>query len=288
MEIRSAELGELQASVRDELREIYPERELRAIVQCLFSFLTGLSPSMMVLEKERKLSESQINFIQRSVRRLREYEPVQYVTGQALFHGLEFKVDPRVLIPRPETEELVGWVVSETGSDKGLHILDVGTGSGCIAISLKKLLNEARITGIDISEDALVLAAENAARLEAAVEFMQLDILDEQKSSLLPLYDLVISNPPYVTPEDRKAMLPNVTDHEPAIALFVDADPLMFYREIIRFSVKHLREGGSLYFETNEKYADEIAGMMQQAGYAGISIRKDMQGKERMVRGGKV
>jgi release factor glutamine methyltransferase len=288
MEIRSAKLGELKASVWDELREKYPERELRGIVQSLFSFLTGLSPSMMVLEKNREMSESQINFIQRSVRRLREYEPVQYVTGQVLFHGLEFKVDRRVLIPRPETEELVGWVVSETGSDQRLHVLDVGTGSGCIAISLKKLLNEARIAGIDISEDALVVAAENAARLEAAVEFMQLDILDEQKRSLLPVYDLVISNPPYVTPEDSKAMLPNVTGHEPAIALYVDADPLVFYREIIRFSVEHLREGGSLYFETNEKYADEIAGMMLQAGYSGISIRKDMQGKERMVRGGKV
>ena len=287
MEIRTAELGELQALMKKELVGLYPAEELNAIVRSLFSHLTGLTASEMVLEKDRKMSESEIHYLQRSLKRLKKFEPLQYITAVAWFHGLEFKVNPAVLIPRPETEELVEWILKDLNSADGtIKILDIGTGSGCIAISLKKKLPKAEVHAIDISQEALSVAEENADRLDAEVRFRRADILDTEARSALPRYDVIVSNPPYVTPADRKKMMRNVTDHEPSLALFVgEDDPLLFYREIIMFSAHHLEKGGRLYLECNEGNATDVAVLLNLNGFADVELRKDMQGKLRMVLG---
>jgi release factor glutamine methyltransferase len=286
VEIRKAELGELQSLMRKELEEYYPSVELKGIINGLFSHLTGLTTGQMVLEKEKRLTESEIHFLQLSLKRLKNHEPLQYITGTAYFHGLDFKVSPAVLIPRPETEELVEWIVQRHGKANGsLSILDIGTGSGCIAISLKAKMPEAMLFAIDISEKAITVARKNAHMLGTEVFFGSVDILDGDASSALLKFDIIVSNPPYVTPADREKMLPNVTDHEPALALFVEEDPLIFYKEIITFSEDHLAEGGSLYFECNESNATEVADLLNQAGFKNVEVRKDMQGKDRMVLG---
>jgi len=287
VEIRTAELGELQAMMIMQLREVYQPAEAAAIIRRLFSHITGLSASEMVLERKRKLTESEILFLQRAYKRLKDQEPLQYIIGITHFFDYKFKVTPAVLIPRPETEELVNWILNETKTGKGpLSILDIGAGSGCIAISLKKKLLNAEVLAIDLSEDALALAEENAAMLDADVTFKQIDILDEDTRETLPKFNIIVSNPPYVTPADREKMLPNVSDYEPPMALFVDEDdPLLFYREIIFFSVDHLRKGGKLYFECNEGNAAEVAEMLKRNGFKNIELRKDMQGKDRMVSG---
>ena len=287
MEIRTAELSELQALMKKELVGLYAPEELAAIIRSLFSHLTGLSASEMILEKNRKMSESEIHYLQRSLKRLKEFEPLQYITGVAWFHGFEFKVNPAVLIPRPETEELVEWILSDHNSaDGSVKILDIGTGSGCIAISLKKKLPKAEVHAIDISREALSVAEENADRLNAEVRFRCADILDTSARSALQQYDVIVSNPPYVTPGDRKKMMRNVTDHEPSLALYVqEDDPLQYYREIIVFSAHHLKKGGRLYLECNEGNAKEVVLLLEEAGFTDIELRKDMQGKHRMVLG---
>ena len=196
MEIRKAELGELQAMVKSELKDLYPSEELNAIVRSLFSHLTGFTASEMVLEKKRVLPESEIHYLQRSVKRLKQYEPLQYITGIAHFYGSEFKVSPAVLIPRPETEELLEWVLANyKGSEDTVRILDIGAGSGCIAITLKKELPEADVHAIDISGEALDVAKENAASLNVELTFNQVDILDPAARSALPHFNVIVSNP---------------------------------------------------------------------------------------------
>ena len=285
MEIRTTELGELQALMKEELKGLYPERELGSIIKGIFSHLTGLSAAQLVMEKERKLNEAEIFYLQRALRRLKDQEPLQYVTGVAHFHGMEFKVDKRVLIPRPETEELVQWVFEEMSGQEGFRALDVGTGSGCIAVSLKKNLPSAEVYAIDVSAEALALAGENADSLGVDIKFKQLDIMKEEGRGQLPAFDIIVSNPPYVTLEDKERMLPNVIDYEPALALFVEDDPLAFYRAIVDFSQTNLNPGGSLFFECNENYTDLVLELMRHKGYHNLQAREDLQGKKRMVFG---
>jgi release factor glutamine methyltransferase len=285
VEIKSATLGELQALMQSILKDLYPERELKSILNLLFTHITGLTPARMVLEKDTILTESDIYFLQRALKRLQSFEPVQYITGKAHFHGLEFSVDANVLIPRPETEELVDWICrSEEESNAG-KMLDIGTGSGCIAISLKKNLPKAIIHALDVSEGAISVARKNAASHDAEIRFLQGSILEESFRDSLGSYDLIVSNPPYVTYEDRKRMLPTVTDFEPELALFVENDPLLFYRQIINFCREHLKAGGYLYFESNEAYADWVAELLKKSGFHEVIVRQDLQGKKRMIRG---
>jgi len=283
--MRSQKLGELQDFVRKELLQFYPEQELRGILNGLFHHITGLSPGQMILEKNKMLTESEIFFLQRTMKRLAEHEPLQYITGSAWFHGMEFKVNSDVLIPRPETEELIDWISLDNSDQDPINILDIGTGSACIAISLKMKMPHSNILAIDISEKALKIARENAQNMGIEIAFDLVNILDTNSRKSLGSFDLVVSNPPYVTAEDREKMLPNVTKHEPALALFVDDDPLLFYREIITFCAEHLVTGGRLYFECNESYALDVSDLLKINGYTNVEVRKDMQGKERMIRG---
>jgi release factor glutamine methyltransferase len=285
VEIRTAELGELQLLMKNELQHLYPERELRGIISALFSHLTGFSTAQLVLNRNRKLSESEIYYLQRALKRLLQHEPVQYITGKAFFYGIEFDVNKDVLIPRPETEELVQWIMKDCGNNQKRDVLDIGTGSGCIAVSLKKSMPSASIHAMDISEAALAVAHKNAESQGVEIGFHQGSILDESFRDGLGSYDVIVSNPPYVTLEDRKKMLPNVTGFEPALALFVDEDPLLFYREIINFCLDHLQEGGYIYFECNETYTEGVAELLIGAGFCEVEVRDDMQGKKRMLKG---
>jgi len=235
---------------------------------------------------KREPSEIESKEIQDIVSRLKTAEPLQYIIGIADFYSLEFEVTPSVLIPRPETEELVDMILHEHADLEG-GILDVGTGSGCIAITLSKHLPNANVTGIDISPEALSVARRNAERNEVNTAFRQADILSSEPTMpFLPTnFDLIVSNPPYVMEQEKATMEKNVLDYEPSLALFVpDADPLLFYKAIARFGRTHLNPGGQLYFEINPLRGNECAGMLHEAGYKDIQLLRDLSGKERFIK----
>ena len=218
------------------------------------------------------------------VNRLLTHEPIQYILGEAYFYGLKFSVSPDVLIPRAETEELVDWIISEE-KDPYKRLLDIGTGSGCIPISIDKNSATEQIEGWDISEEALKLARYNAERNSSKVQFSRHDIFDTTSVSESPKWDVIVSNPPYVLMEESALMEKNVTDFEPHLALFVpDNDPLIFYRAIAQFAAVHLQPHGSLYFEINEKMGEQTAGLLREHGFKDILTRKDLEGKDRMLR----
>ena len=257
-----------------------------------FEHREAISIARIVFEDAFKLFdyESNKNFngtttLQEIEARLLNNEPVQYILGQADFYGLKFKVTPAVLIPRPETEELVYWILENQGSTIP-SILDIGTGSGCIPITLKKKMPNASISALDVSPKALKVATANANLNDVNISFILEDILDEKKWSALPSYDIIISNPPYIPHREKSLMPKQVLDYEPDLALFVDnAHPLIFYRKIAQFALKHLNQGGQLYYECNEFNAKEVANLLQSMGYQKVELAKDMEGKERMVKG---
>jgi release factor glutamine methyltransferase len=216
--------------------------------------------------------------------RLLAHEPIQYILGETEFYGLKFYAAPGVLIPRAETEELVDWIISE---EKGHcnSLLDIGTGSGCIPISIDKNLQIERVEGWDISDDALKIAQSNATRNQSTVLFSRQDIFNPTGIADLSKWDVIVSNPPYVLMEEADLMERNVVDFEPHIALFVpNNDPLIFYRAIAQFAVVHLQHHGSLYFEINEKMGEATVKLLQELGFNPILTRKDLQGKDRMIR----
>ena len=215
--------------------------------------------------------------------RLLANEPVQYILGQADFYGLKFEVNPAVLIPRPETEELVYWIL-ETISISNVPILDIRTGSGCIPITLKKKLPNAAISGVDISEKALAVAKTNALKNQVAVNFAKIDILNKKDWAKLPKFDIIVSNPPYIPFEEIKLMPPQVTDFEPNLALFVsNADPLIFYQTIAEFALEKLNQNGQLFFECNEFNAQKVVDLLRDLNFQKVDLQKDMEGKERMI-----
>jgi len=225
------------------------------------------------------------------VERLQNSEPIQYVLGEMEFYGLPFEVSPAVLIPRPETEELVRLIIrSNEASDapKLTNILDIGTGSGCIAITLAKNLPESKVYALDISEEALQTARRNAQRNEAVVHFFQADILSVtmlQKTPVLPQFELIVSNPPYVKNIEKAAMKPNVLNYEPSQALFVpDDDPILFYDRIAGLALEKLTENGLLYFEINALHGDMICRMLDKKRFHNITLLHDLSGKERFIK----
>lgn len=292
------------------LTAIYNEREAQAIVRTVLDALFGMSLTDICLGKVTQLSADDTTRLEKIMQRLEKSEPVQYVLGAEWFAGRLFDVAPGVLIPRPETEDLVKWACDEAKekekekednskeergkeekevSKKGEEaphpsILDIGTGSGCIAITVALALPQARVTAWDISTDALAIAAGNAHRLGASVRFEHQDALnapdDEER------WDVIVSNPPYICDRERADMSDNVLNYEPELALFVpDSDPLLFYRAIARYASKALKPGGRLLFETNTAYAHEVAQAMADEGFTAIEVRNDCFGKPRMVKG---
>lgn len=290
------------------LTVIYNEREAQAIVRTVLDALFGMSLTDICLGKVTQLSADDTTRLEKIMQRLEKSEPVQYVLGAEWFAGRLFDVAPGVLIPRPETEDLVKWACDEAKekekqdnskeergkeekevSKKGEEaphpsILDIGTGSGCIAITVALALPQARVTAWDISTDALAIAAGNAHRLGASVRFEHQDALsapdDEER------WDVIVSNPPYICDRERADMSDNVLSYEPELALFVpDSDPLLFYRAIAHYASKALKPGGRLLFETNTAYAHEVAQTMADEGFTAIEVRNDCFGKPRMVKG---
>lgn len=268
--------------VRRQLADLYPAHEVRSIVRLLFE--DGLKIPMLdfYTGKVIKLSEEKELILQKMLARLLRHEPIQYVLGRTEFEGMTFHTAPGVLIPRPETEELVAWI---SAIEQPSHLLDIGTGSGCIAISLAKRFPKVSITAWDISPDALRIAEENNRLNGTSVRFVQKDVLtyrpDETEAGA---FDIIVSNPPYVTEQERKTMEKNVLDWEPLTALFVpDNDPLRFYRAIARLGKSLLTPGGKLYFEINWLFAKEMATMLKEENYKNITLRKDSFGKERMM-----
>ncbi len=253
--------------------------------------ITGWDRSRRIIHHDALLSEPQLERYTHCKRELLHGRPTQYVLGHAWFCDMRFQVDEHVLIPRPETEELVMEVKKMYAEilpekDHLFKMVDIGTGSGCIAIALKKYFPNWDVWAVDKSNGALAIAKTNAVLLDTSIRFVASDILKEAKTDHLPAFDLIISNPPYIPVEDKQDMDDRVLDHEPHEALFVtDEDPLQFYKAIIAFSDHHLLRGGMLFFETHELFAQEVAALLEENGFENIAVRKDFQEKERIVLG---
>ncbi|MCH2044276.1 MAG: peptide chain release factor N(5)-glutamine methyltransferase [Saprospiraceae bacterium] len=275
-------LSVFQDFVKD-LEKVYSEREANNIASIIFEdvFLCK-NPS-----NQQNWSTQEENKLQEILPRLLQAEPWQYVVGEADFYGLKFLVDPSVLIPRPETEELVDWIIKEY-RDQSVKILDIGTGSGCIAVTLAKHLPKAQVYACDVSLGALQIAAQNAAKNQVNIDFIQQNILDESKwSDLAKLdFEVVVSNPPYITQAEQHKVGKNVLEHEPHLALFVEnEDPMQFYAAIAKFAHQNLQTHTSVFFELNEAYAKETHEVLNTYDFKDIILRQDFFGRDRMLRG---
>lgn len=267
-----------------QLQKIYSLNEATAITDWVFEKMASLKRSDILKNPEKKITPVAGELIQKALQELRLHKPVQYVLGEAWFFRMKFKVNAHVLIPRPETEELVEQLINDRKSKlTDPAILDIGTGSGCIPIAIKKNLPASKLTGIDVSKDALALAKENAALHNVLINFTELDFLDESTWVSLPLFDIIISNPPYIPVNEKLKLGKNVTDFEPHLALFVpDDSPLIFYKKIADFGRDHLLPNGKIYLETHEDFAKETAALFRKH-YQTVMIKKDMYEKERMI-----
>ena len=277
-------LSDILGEFRTELRDMYPENEIRNIGYLVTEQLLNYSKIDFHLKDKEPISPEIAEKFKRTLTRLKNWEPVQYIVGSTEFYGLPFRVDRRVLIPRPETEELAEWIIRENNG-KPVRILDIGTGSGCIAVTLAKNLPQARVSACDISEDALALAGINAEINRTSVRFFPMDVLNGNVQ-VPEKVDVIVSNPPYVRQEEKSLMRRNVLDFEPDHALFVpDENPLVFYRSIALMGRKYLNDGGKLYLEINEQFPAELTRLLENTGYYGIEVRKDMAGRSRMIKG---
>lgn len=265
------------------LEPLYGNGEARAVTDYVLDVCFGLSKADILCGAVEEMTAEKTAELNKIFGRLTEGEPVQYVLGRAEFCGRWFSVRPGVLIPRPETEELCAWITADSKASTSPKVLDIGTGSGCIAITLQLDMPESKVTAWDISADALDVAHENAKQLGANVNFVKLDALNAKPEGE---WDVIVSNPPYICEKEKKDMAVNVLEHEPHTALFVpDADPLLFYRAITRLAVQTLSKGGRLYFEINPIYADDTCHMMRAEGMSAVELRSDMYGKQRMAKG---
>jgi release factor glutamine methyltransferase len=268
------------------ISELYDEREAANIAHIIMEYLTGMSKLDRIVHKTKILSPDQNQRLKVAIEALQRHEPVQYITGNSWFYGMELLVNKNVLIPRPETEELVEWIVQDASHRHRLHLLDVGTGSGCIPLALKKSLPDALVSAIDVSEGALEVARSNAARHRLDISFHLMDALDPAQLAALPEFDRIVSNPPYITQSEQKTMQELVWGFEPSLALFVpDNDALLFYRHISIMAKGKLLPGGALYFEINEALGKEVVALMEELGFREVTLKQDMFGKDRMVKG---
>jgi release factor glutamine methyltransferase len=287
--------------LKGKLQPLYDEREATAIAHELMQHVTGLDKTKRLTEKETLFDDAQQQEYEQAVKDLMNGKPLQYVTCSAWFLGKEYFVNKHVLIPRPETEELVQWIVdswqeaigsrqSAVGSEQSIsnskfQILDIGAGSGCIPIALKLAMPEAAVTSCDISNEALAVARENAKRLNVDVELVQMDFLDAEQRNKMGMYDVIVSNPPYIPAAEKERLHKNVAAFEPGLALFVpDDDALVFYKAIALFGKTHLKENGFIYCELDAAHAEECKTLFEAEGYNNVELKKDMHGNWRMVR----
>ncbi len=267
------------------IRPVYDNREAANVAHLVMEHITGLGKLDRVVHKDMELSADQETRYQQALAALLAHRPVQYITGKSWFYGIELLVNEHVLIPRPETEELVEWILLDHPSKPAWRLLDVGTGSGCIPIALKQQWHAADIWAMDISLSALGIAKQNAALQHTPVRFLHQDVLSPDTSKVLPSLNIIVSNPPYIRESERTSMQQQVTTFEPSIALFVpDQDPLLFYKRIAVLALEKLEAGGKLYFEINEALGKEVTEMLIGKGFEEVRLKQDMFGKDRMVR----
>src|SRR6185312_6260335 len=279
--------GEIYNDFRNKLKTIYDDREAENICDWVFENVTGLKKWKRRENQNNKLADTDSVKIKTHLEELLKHKPVQYVLQEAWFYKRKFFVNENVLIPRPETEELVEWIVSDSKKEKyskPINIIDIGTGSGCIPVSLKKELPETSITAIDVSDKALSVAKINAEELDANIDFFKVDFLNENEWEMLSRYDIIVSNPPYIPLNEKEILAKNVTEFEPAIALFVENnDPFIFYKKIAGFAKSHLKQSGEIYVEVHEEYAKEAGCIFESSGFL-VEIKNDIYGKQRMIK----
>ncbi|HEY0053924.1 MAG TPA: peptide chain release factor N(5)-glutamine methyltransferase [Pedobacter sp.] len=279
-------IAEIEEIFLEQMPGFYDKEEIKAIARLAVQNVCGISKSYYMLHKRKDLLLSEETAMIRILDELRFGKPIQQVLGEADFFGLRFKVNSRVLVPRPETEELVHWILESIRLENisSANILDIGTGSGCIPISIKKNMPLANVSAIDISKDALEIARQNCELNAVQVTLLEGDILETDYLMNNSGFDIIISNPPYITYSEKGAMHPNVLTHEPHEALFVpDENPLLFYKAIADFSISHLNTRGCLFFEINENYGEDITALLIEKGFK-AELKSDLQGKHRMIR----
>lgn len=272
----------LKSLLQSELSSVYPTNEIDSFYHILTEYKLGLSRVDKALNPDFKISEAAVLFFNEAIALLKTQKPIQYITNETEFYSLPFYVNEQVLIPRPETEELVSWVLENADSKKEISILDIGTGSGCIAISIAKKLPNAKVSAIDFSKTALEVAQKNATKNKVSIHFIEKDILATE--NLSQDFDIIVSNPPYVRELEKKEIHKNVLAYEPHSALFVaDDNALVFYRTIATLAKKHLKKEGLLFFEINQYLGKETINMLQEKGFSKNELRKDIFGNDRMT-----
>lgn len=277
-------LSDVEIFIKQQLSPQYTSAEIDHFCQYLFEEFSQITKIERLLKREIYIPESEIIKYGNAVKKLKAETPIQYVVEKANFFGLDFLVNKSVLIPRPETEELIEWIIESTDTSIKSTILDIGTGSGCIAICLGKEISKSQITAVDISKEAIETARKNAKIHQIDIDFQ---IADALKPETLPSgkFNIIVSNPPYVRESEKKQMQKNVLDYEPHSALFVeDQDALIFYKKIAEYAFQHLAINGKLFFEINEAFAEECKDLMTQIGFSEIEVRRDIRGKERMLK----
>lgn len=275
-------LQQLTEEFRIQLGGIYDDQEIRSIFGIVVEEIIGWDRSTQMWKRDVEIDTDKLAAIYPILIQLKEGSPLQYVLGTAAFYGMFFQVSPDVLIPRPETEELVSWILDCVEHNQACQIIDIGTGSGCIAISLAKHLDRAVVSALDISPEALKVAMNNSAINQVNVIFTEADIRSYNGDKR---YDVVVSNPPYITWNEKEDMHANVLDHEPHLALFVSNEkPLVFYEAIAQFAISSLKSHGLLFFEINENFAQETIEMLADKHFINIELRQDINGKDRMIK----
>lgn len=290
MFVQSNTIKAIKSYFKERLKDFYSESEIKIISNQSISMRLNLSRAELMLGDEMRLSESDLLYFRSVVIRLLQNEPMQYVLGDTVFFDLVIKCDKRALIPRPETEELVDWIVSDYKNQSELKVLDLCTGSGCIALALSSKMSQSEIFAVDLSPEALDLAKENANQLNLNVHFSMLDVLGhfDNTSFESSSFDIWVANPPYIPMNERELMHLNVLDFEPSMALFVENnEALIFYKAIAEKALLYLKPNGNLYFELNENFADETFKLIVQLGFENCELKLDLQGKKRMLKANK-
>lgn len=283
-------LKSLKTFFKNSLLDYYQETEIGSFFDILTRHVLGKNRVEVALSLDVEVSKTDIEKFNDAIERLKNHEPIQYITGETEFYGLPFKVNPSVLIPRPETEELVKWIINDLPKNRqtasqSLNILDIGTGSACIAVSIAKNLTNSKVFALDISAEALNVAQTNAKQNDVNIDFIQTDILNCNLEFENLKFDIIVSNPPYVRDQEKHLIKENVLNHEPHLALFVkDDDPLLFYRKIIQLAATILKPKGQLYFEINEYLGEEMVKLFNAEGFKNVELKQDIFNKNRMVK----
>ena len=290
MNLKANKIKDIREFYFVELKKMFPENEAGSLLDMIFEEYLTMTRIDRHLNPGYRLTEPEMLKVQFAVKELKKNKPIQYILNRSNFYGLQYYVDERVLIPRPETEELVEWIINDNKQlNTGLKILDIGTGSGCIAVSLKKFIPAARVWAMDISAGAIDVAKRNAAKNAVEILFLKQDILRVDNISGAPLFDIIVSNPPYVRESEKAEMSENILKFEPAGALFVeDSDALIYYRQIAKIAMSSLSPSGLLYLEINQNLGGATKDLLKKTGFGNIVLRHDLNGNERMIRACKI